>query len=121
MKWLASLFLLSSTLLAAEGDAGTARAERWTHPRGPASGSGRSHAEPPHSFGGILWSHKTKKTILCPPVTWDGVAFLCDGTGKSMQIVAVDVETGARLARATVKGPSAIKWQIRIAGSAGSI
>ncbi|MHC4956815.1 MAG: outer membrane protein assembly factor BamB family protein [Planctomycetota bacterium] len=103
-----SLILAVTALLAVsvQADDGLyAPAERWTHPRGPASGSGRSHARAPRTFGGILWTAKAKGTILAPPVTWDGVAFVLDGDKNRAMLLAVDTRSGKTVSRVAVKSP----------------
>ncbi|MHC4549340.1 MAG: outer membrane protein assembly factor BamB family protein [Planctomycetota bacterium] len=94
-----TLLLLATAVVAAEPAGSRAAAERWTHPRGPAAGNGRSRARAPDSFGGIVWSYKARKEIVAPPLTWDGAAFVRDGSS----LAALDVETGDVLARTTVK------------------
>jgi hypothetical protein len=92
------LTLLAALGQAAEPDASRAAVERWTHPHGSAAGNGRSFARCPDSFGGAVWSFKAQKTILAPPLTWDGAAFVLDGG----TLAALDVEDGRVLARTTV-------------------
>ena len=97
--------LLPLTSAAEEGDASHAPPERWAHPRGPASGSGRSKANGPESFGGIAWSYKAKSVLLCSPVTWDGAVFVLDGSRTKAKLVALDSESGEVLGNATVPSP----------------
>jgi hypothetical protein len=92
------LVLLAALGRAAEPDASRAAVERWTHPHGSAAGNGRSFARAPDSFGGTVWSFKAQKTILAPPLTWDGAAFVLDGG----TLAALDVEDGRVLARTPV-------------------
>ena len=86
-------------------DGELAERDRWTHFRGPASGSGGTLEAPPESLGKIEWSFKTsgKNVLLGPPLTWDGVAFLIVGTRKRARLVALDTETGAKLATSALK------------------
>jgi hypothetical protein len=93
-----ALALLAALARAGEPAASRAAPERWTHPHGSAAGNARSFARAPDSYGGTVWSYRARHTILAPPLTWDGVAFVLDG--KSL--VALDVESGRVLARATV-------------------
>lgn len=99
------ILLLAAAGQAGEPDASRAAVERWTHPRGSAAGNARSFARAPESFGGIVWSYGAKKTILAPPLTWDGAAFVLDGG----TLVALDVEQGRVLARTTVNVDQADK------------
>ncbi|MHC4973370.1 MAG: hypothetical protein ACYTG3_13665 [Planctomycetota bacterium] len=92
------LALLAALAWAGEPDASRAAAERWTHPRGSAAGNARSFARAPDSYGGTIWSYKASKTILAPPLTWDGAAFILDGK----TLAALDVENGRVLARTGV-------------------
>jgi len=104
MKALLVALLLAGPAIASETDGGHAPAERWTHPRGPASGSARTTARPPRSFGKIRWTLPAKAGFLAPPVTWDGVAFLVDGKAKNKtaQLLAIDTDNGKLLARTTI-------------------
>ena len=97
------LLLQSAQAQTADGE--LAERDRWTHFRGPASGSGGTLEKPPASLGKIEWSFKTrgKDVLLGPPLTWDGVAFLIVGTRKKARLVALDTETGAKLATAALK------------------
>ncbi|MHC4819445.1 MAG: hypothetical protein ACYTF8_15480 [Planctomycetota bacterium] len=95
---LLGLALLATLAWAGEPDASRAAAERWTHPRGSAAGNARSFARAPDSYGGTVWNYRARKTILAPPLTWDGAAFVLDGTS----LAALDIETGRVLARTTV-------------------
>lgn len=104
-RLLPALLALAAAASAGESDGGHAHPERWTHPQGPPSASGRSLARPPLSFGGILWSFKAKRQVLAPPLTWDGAVFVLDGTPKAATLVALDAENGKVLARAEVKAP----------------
>ncbi len=88
---------------AGEQDGAIAEAGRWPHPRGPASGSGRSREEMPESLGPPVWSHAAKSPIVAPPLVWDGIAFLLHGSA----LTALDVETGAVLAATSFKGAAA--------------
>ncbi|MHC4342582.1 MAG: PQQ-binding-like beta-propeller repeat protein [Planctomycetota bacterium] len=101
---LALLLFLASSAPAQEEDGSRAPPERWSHPRGPASGSGRSHARVPWSYKGILWTVKAKASFLAPPVTWDGVGFVLDGTRKKVTLIAFDRE-GTVLARTELRVP----------------
>ncbi len=98
LKGLLFGLLLATFAAASETDGGHAPPRRWTHARGPASGSARSLARAPRTFGGVLWTYKARDVIAAPPVTWDGVAFVVDG--KSL--VALDTGTGKLLARTRV-------------------
>jgi hypothetical protein len=100
------LLALASLAAAGEPDAAVAEAGRWPHPRGPASGSGRSMEPLPQTLGPARWTFQTKSRILSAPVVWDGVAFVLHGTAASATLVALDVETGATLAAAPVKAPA---------------
>jgi hypothetical protein len=95
------------TVPARAGDGLTAPAERWTHPRGPASGSGRTAARAPRSFGGVLWKVKAKGAVLAPPVTWDGLAFALDGDKNRAMLLAIDTRNGKTLSRTAVNAPGA--------------
>jgi hypothetical protein len=101
---LALLLLLAASAPAQEDDGGRAPPERWSHPRGPASGSARSHARVPWSYKGILWTVKAKASFLAPPVTWDGVGFALDVTRKKVTLIAFDRD-GTVLARTVLKPP----------------
>ena len=91
------LLLLVHTAQAQTADGELAERDRWTHFRGPASGSGGTLEATPASLGKIKWSFKArgKDVLLGPPLTWDGVAFLIVGTRKQARLVALDPETGA--------------------------
>jgi len=93
-----ALVLLAALVRAGEPDASRAAVERWAHPHGSAAGNARSFARAPDSFGGAVWSYKARKTILAPPLTWDGAAFVLDGRS----LAALDVESGRVLARTSV-------------------
>ncbi len=101
MPLLAALLACAAPLLAGETDAGHAPAGRWPHPRGPASATGRSLAEPPGSFGGLRWSYAAKAPLREVPLLWDGALFLLEGN----DIVALDAANGRPRARAA--GPPA--------------
>ena len=107
-KGLLAILLLATLAAASDTDGGHAPPRRWNHPRGPASGSARSLAEAPRTFGGVLWTYRARKTILAPPVTWDGVAYFVDGE----TLVAVDTETGKLQGRIKVaaKSPRPACW-----------
>jgi len=105
MRVLACLLLLAAVSAAADDDGLAAPPSRWTHPRGPASGSGVSRAEAPETYGGVAWKLSVPGTVLAPPVTWDGVAFVVAGSASKATLLAVDVEDGAVLARTSVKKP----------------
>ncbi|MHC4136584.1 MAG: outer membrane protein assembly factor BamB family protein [Planctomycetota bacterium] len=92
------LVLLAALARAGEPDASRAAAERWTHPHGSAAGNARSFARAPDSFGGIVWRYKAQKTLLAPPLTWDGAVFVLDGRS----LAALDAENGRVLARTIV-------------------
>lgn len=100
MRRTASALLLLA-LAARADDGAVAPGTRWSHARGPASNSGISRAEPPESFGGFAWTYRAKEHIAFPPVVWDGVAFVVDGS----DLVAIDVATGQPLARIAAKAP----------------
>ncbi len=68
------------------------------HPHGSAAGNARSFARAPDSYGGTVWSYQARQTILAPPLTWDGAAFVLDGK----TLAALDIETGKVLARTGV-------------------
>ncbi len=95
---LAVLLSLPAPLLAGEADAGHAPPGRWPHPRGPASASGRSLAEPPTSFGGLLWSYSARSPIRETPLLWDGALFLLE----DREVVVLDAATGRVRARAAL-------------------
>lgn len=95
--------LLAVPALAGE-DAAEAPADRWPHTRGPASGSGCSAMPPIEALGPAAWTHKTKEPILCTPLVWDGVVFVISGTERRGRLEALDLDSGRRLARRTVKG-----------------
>ena len=142
-KRLLALALFACTAAASDTDGGHAPPRRWTHPCGPASGSSRSLARAAESFGGIIWSYRAKKSIVAPPVTWDGVAFVIDGkslvaldtaTGKKLGRIAVDVadprpavdessvflREGARLAQYKHQGKRfARRWSFNVGADAG--
>ncbi|MGQ0612315.1 MAG: outer membrane protein assembly factor BamB family protein [Planctomycetaceae bacterium] len=92
---------------AGEQDGAVADAGRWPHPRGPASGSGRSQEEMPESLGPPVWTHAAKSPIVAPPLVWDGIAFLLHGGAKGGSLTALDVETGGLLASASFKTAAA--------------
>jgi len=98
-----TLFLTTSFLAADEG--GRAPETRWNHARGPASCSGMSDAEPPESFGRIVWTHKSKGGIRSTPVVWDGAVFVVDGTDARTELLALDAEKGEVWARTAVRQP----------------
>lgn len=102
---LLALALLAFTARAQDPDGGYAPAERWTHPRGPASGSARSYAASPATFGGVLWKLKAKKAFLAPPVTWDGIAYVVDGSSEAATLLAVQARSGKVMSRVGLKEP----------------
>lgn len=108
--WTARLALIlafAGATTADDRDGGHAAPRRWTHPDGPASGSYRSQAAAPEDFGGLHWTYKARKTLLAPPVVWDDAVFVVDGDTKDVQVVALDAEDGAVLAREKVRpGPT---------------
>lgn len=100
------LLALAGLAAAEEPDGAIAEAGRWPHPRGPASGSGRSMEPLPQTLGPARWSFQSKTRLLAPPVVWDGVAFVLSGAGAAATLAALDVETGATLATVSVKAPA---------------
>jgi len=102
VRALVCLFLAVPAL--AGEDAAEAPADRWPHIRGPASGSGCSAMPPIEALGPPAWTHKTREPILCAPLVWDGVGFVISGTERRGTLEALDLDSGKRLARGTVKG-----------------
>jgi hypothetical protein len=96
----AALALLLAAAARAD-DGASAPPSRWSHARGPASNSGISQAEAPESFGRFAWTYKAKEQVAFPPVVWDGIVFVVDGS----DLVAVDAATGQAVARIAVKAP----------------
>lgn len=99
MRHAAWTLLLAALAHADDGSA--APPTRWSHARGPASNNGMSLADAPDSFGPFAWTYRAKQMIAFPPVVWDGVIFVVDGT----ELVAIDVATGQPLARIAAKTP----------------
>jgi len=99
MRHAATAILLLAAAAPAD-DGSIAPETRWSHARGPASGNGMSRADPPESFGRFAWTYRAKALIAFPPVVWDGVAFVVDGS----DLVAIDIERGA-FARIEAKAP----------------
>ena len=83
MRCAAVLVLLATSASAREPDGAIAPAGRWTHTRGPASGSARSHAPAIETLGEIAWIFQTKQPVRAPPLAWDGVGYLILGKSKS--------------------------------------
>jgi hypothetical protein len=103
MRCAAVLVLLATSASAREPDGAIAPAGRWTHTRGPASGSARSHAPAIETLGEIAWIFQTKQPVRAPPLAWDGVGYLILGKSKSSTLAAIDLTTGEQLAKATLK------------------
>jgi len=97
MRILTLLCLIAAAAPAGERDGSRAHPQRWTHPRGPASRSCVSQAQPMESLGDVVWTYRAQATIAAAPLTWDGMAFLREGG----QLVAIDLDSGKR--RATQK------------------
>jgi len=104
---LLALACLLAPALAEEGDAARATPERWTHPRGPASRSGRSLARAPEDLGGTLWSAKARQRFLQPPLTWDGLVFALDGDARKARALVLDGVEGTVLASTDIDAPGA--------------
>ena len=103
MRCVVGLVLLATLASAREPDGAIAPAGRWTHTRGPASGSARSHAPAIEALGEIAWTFKTKLPVLAPPLAWDGVGYVILGKGKRSTLAALDLTTGEQLAKAILK------------------
>jgi len=88
------LLFLAVAARGGERDADSASARRWSHPRGPASRSAMSDAEPLESLGATVWRYKADPPISAVPLTWDGVAYVRQGS----RVVALDAENGRKLA-----------------------
>jgi len=96
---------LTASAGAEEGDAARAAPERWNHPRGPASRSGRSLAAAPGDLGPTLWMLKARQRFLGPPLTWDGLVFVLDGDARKARALVLDGQDGSVIASAEVEGP----------------
>jgi len=106
------LLWFAAVSAAAEGDGDRSPASRWAHPFGPPSGSARSHAAAPATFGAVRWRYKARRTLLGPPVTWDGIAFFLDGTAGAAELVALDLLDGSVLSRIGVRKPGAARLAV---------
>jgi len=104
MRTILILALLAPLAAAGEHDGANAPARRWTHPRGPASRSCISSAHAIESLGDVVWTYKSKAPISVTPLTWDGTGYLRAGG----DLIAIDLETGKRVASQNVGATSAI-------------
>jgi len=103
VRWLLALLLAAAPGIAEEADGAVAPAARWTGPRGPASGSYRSHALPVATEVEEAWRLELDR-IAAPPVHWDGVGYLAGEREGKKVLLAFDLGTGRELAHATLKG-----------------
>jgi len=100
--------ILACSVASADPDGFVAEPARWCGPNGPAGHTRRSRAMPVVRDVAEAWSVKMPGEVVCPPVTWDGKAYLLCTARRGHWLVAVDVSRGELVAKKMlVKAPRA--------------